>query len=87
MSAIPNAAFGNLQTPSSGQVQGPNRPPIFQDRERNEASRTRVTSNQRGAVYIGQVVKKYHHIMCYVLSYSYTCVMCYHIITCYNQIV
>lgn len=58
MGAIPNAAFGNLQTPNSGQVQGPIGPTIFQDRERNEASRSRVTSDQRSAVYIGQVIKK-----------------------------
>lgn len=58
MGVVPNAAFGNLQTPNSGQVQSPIGPPIIQDRERNEASRTRVTSDQRSAVYIGQVVKK-----------------------------
>lgn len=58
MGRLPNAAFGNLQTPNSGQIQSPIGPPIFQDRERNEASRTRVTSDQRSAVYIGQVVNK-----------------------------
>lgn len=58
MGVMPNAAFGNPQTPNSGQVQGPVGPSIIQDRERNESSRTRVTSDQRSAVYIGQVVKK-----------------------------
>ncbi|KAL0133497.1 hypothetical protein PUN28_000910 [Cardiocondyla obscurior] len=54
MGAIPNAAFGNQQTSSTGQAQGPAGSSIFQDRERNEASRTRVTSDQRNSVYIGQ---------------------------------
>ncbi|KAL0133492.1 hypothetical protein PUN28_000910 [Cardiocondyla obscurior] len=55
MGAIPNAAFGNQQTSSTGQAQGPAGSSIFQDRERNEASRTRVTSDQRNSVYIGQI--------------------------------
>lgn len=59
MGIISNAAVSNLQTPNNGQIQGPIGPsPIIQDRERNEASRTKVTSDQRSAVYIGQVVKK-----------------------------
>lgn len=56
MGTLPNAPFGNLQTPSNGQV-GPIGPSIIQDYERNEGSRTRVTSDQRSSVYIGQVVK------------------------------
>jgi hypothetical protein len=56
MGTLPNAPFGNPQTPSNGQVQGPIGP-IIQDHERNEGSRTRVTSDQRSSVYIGQVVK------------------------------
>jgi len=60
MGTLPNGPFSNLQTPNSGQVQGPIGPPRFvQDRERNEVSRTRVTSDQRSAVYIGQVVKNH----------------------------
>lgn len=58
MGRLPNAALGNMQTQNSGQIQSPIGPPIFQDRERNEASRTRVTSDQRSSVYIGQVVNK-----------------------------
>jgi len=54
MGTLPNS-FGN-QRPSSSQVQGP--PRIIQDHERNEGSRTRVTSGQNSAVYIGQVVHK-----------------------------
>lgn len=61
MGTLPNVAstIGNLQTPitNSVQVQGPIGP-IIQDRDRIEASQTRVTSNQHSSVYIGQVVKR-----------------------------
>jgi len=64
MGTLPNGPFSNLQTPNSGQVQSPIGPPrIVQDRERDEASRTRVTSDQRSAVYIGQVVKKSYYLI------------------------
>lgn len=38
------------------QAQGP-LGSLFQDRDRNEATRTRVTADQSSSVYIGQVVK------------------------------
>jgi len=58
MGTLPNAAstIGNLQMPNinNAQLQGPiNR--VVQDRDMTEASRTRITSDQRSSVYIGQV--------------------------------
>lgn len=62
MGLLPNApsTIANSQTPNANniQAQGPIGPPITQDRERNEASQTRVTSDQHSSVYIGQVIKE-----------------------------
>jgi hypothetical protein len=70
MGTLPNAAsaIGNLQMPNinNAQPQGPIGP-IVQDRDMTEASRTRVTSDQRSSVYIGQV-----HIYIYIYIYIYT---------------
>jgi len=56
MGTLPNAAstIGNLQMPNNAQLQGPISR-VVQDRDMTEASRTRITSDQRSSVYIGQV--------------------------------
>lgn len=57
MGRLPNAfaSIGNLPVANNAQAtQGPVGP-LVQDRDRNEATRTRVTSDQRSSVYIGQV--------------------------------
>lgn len=62
MGLLPNAAstVSTLQTPNANnvQAQGPVGPSITQDRERNEASQTKVTSDQHSSVYIGQVIRR-----------------------------
>lgn len=52
MNTLPNVAsmFGKLQSPIGSSIIG--------DHESSEASRTKVTSNQRSSVYIGQVVRE-----------------------------
>jgi len=66
MGTLPNAAstIGNLPNTNNAQSQGPIGP-IVQDRDMTEASRTRVTSDQRSSVYIGQV-HKYTYIYIYI---------------------
>lgn len=51
MNTLPNVAsmFGKLQGPIGSS--------IIKDHESSEASRIKVTSNQRSSVYIGQVVR------------------------------
>lgn len=60
MGTVPNVAstMSNLQIPLTNSVQTQDPvSSIFQDYDRNEASRNRVTSDQRSSVYIGQVMK------------------------------
>lgn len=61
MGTLPNAVstIGNLQIPITNSVQTQDPiGPIVQDYDRSEASRNRVTSDQRSSVYIGQVTKR-----------------------------